>query len=79
MTRRIPKSAAKRPARQTRPLPPTMEPEMPAHLRALTLCAMAGTLNAPIGSSLAKIYLEAARNLISAAISIDKQARGGWP
>lgn len=77
MTRRISKSAAKRPARSTRPLPPTIEPEMPAHLRALTLCAMAGTLRVPIGSTLAQLYLASARALIEAAVHIDRQARGG--
>lgn len=50
---------------------------MPAHLRTLTLCAMAGTLRAPIGSSLAAIYLASARALIEAAINIDKRERGG--
>lgn len=65
--------------RRSRALPPTMEPEMPAHLRQLTLCALSGTLRAPIGSSLAAIYLASARALIEAAVSIDRQAKGGWP
>lgn len=58
--------------RRSRALPPTMEPEMPAHLRQLTLCALSGTLEAPIGSTLPQIYLAAARHLIRAAQALQK-------
>lgn len=40
---------------------------MPEHLRRLTTIAMIGTLDAPIGSSLAAAYLAAARALIREA------------
>lgn len=61
--------------RKSRDLPPAIEPEMPAHLRTLTLCALAGTLRVPIGSSLPQIYLGAARALIDAAKNIAEQER----
>ena len=63
---------ARRAHPKSRPLPPTLEPEMPAHLRTLILCAMAGTLRAPIGSSLPQIYLAAARALIDTAKHIQE-------
>ena len=59
---------------RSRPLPHPVDDEMPKHLRDLTLCAMVGTLNAPIGCSLQKIYLEAARNLIRAATSMSRKS-----
>lgn len=66
---------ARRSHRASRDLPPAIEPEMPAHLRTLTLCALAGTLRVPIGSTLAQIYLGAARSLIEAAKAIAETER----
>lgn len=63
---------------KSRPLPPAIEPEMPAHLRMLTLTALAGTINAPIGSSMPQIYLASARALIESAVAMDRAQRADF-
>lgn len=65
-------TARRRSHAKSRALPTSTEPDMPSHLRMLTLCALAGTLEAPVGSSLPQIYLAAARHLIRAAQTLQK-------
>lgn len=59
---------------KSRPLPLAREP-VPPHLQRLTMDAMIGTLDAPIGSTLPAIYLAAARALVREALRMHREAR----
>lgn len=78
MSQKVPNKPPKNGSRRPPPPPPPPrkghplsralpQAPMPEHLRRLTTIAMIGTLDAPIGSSLAAAYLAAARALIREA------------
>lgn len=69
-------SSSRRRAR-SRTMPASLEPDVPRYLQMLTLTALAGTLRVPIGSSLAQIYLGAARALIDAARRLEVAEQKG--
>lgn len=58
---------------RSKPLPNPVAPDMPAHLRAISTTAMLGTLDAPIGSPIEKVFLCAAKSLINAAIAMHRR------
>ena len=57
---------------RSRPLPEPIDPGMPAHLKAIAMTAMVGTLDAPIGSPIEKVYLCAAKAIIDAALAMHR-------
>lgn len=48
----------------SRPLPGPIGGELPPHIKAITYCALAGTVNAPMGSTLPEVFFHAAEALI---------------